>query len=245
MPRSKSLSTERPFGRVLCATDVRSGGQDEREERETLVEVRLDPLALEAMVLSVLEGYLSPRKDRRKGYEVYGINFGAARQYRRHTPREGLRTTRSINVMRAQPQLSADGSYGFVEPNTVSLRAMLPAARTIYPRYQVIGDFHSHPYDSLGALEFHRGWRYTRTDERSNIDVARTLVDLHQRSLVTFVLAIARCSQRPHRRLFRRLPNTRQLSVGGCRIILAAYRCLASGRLSAQNVHLHLSERST
>lgn len=219
----------------------RFGWHDELEERVIRVEVILDSLALEAMLLPALEGYLSPRKDRRKGYEVYGINFGMSRQSNHHTQRDGLRTTRYISIMRAQPQLSADGTYGFVEPNTVSLRTLLRAARTLYPHYQVIGDFHSHPYDDLAALDAQRGWQFTATDEQSNVDISRTLADLGQRGLVSFVLAIARCKQRISRRPYKSMRNTIQLSLGDCRVILAAYRSLESGRLTANNIRLRLA----
>ncbi len=57
----------------------------------------LDGLALESMLLPALEGYLSPRKAKRKGYEVYGVNFGMSRQFQRHG-RDGLKTTRIVSV---------------------------------------------------------------------------------------------------------------------------------------------------
>ncbi|MBN2583892.1 MAG: hypothetical protein JXL80_12565, partial [Planctomycetes bacterium] len=46
---------------------------DDLEKSFVDMEVILDTLALEGMLISALEAYLSPRKPRRKGYEVYGI----------------------------------------------------------------------------------------------------------------------------------------------------------------------------
>lgn len=214
---------------------------DELEERFARVEVILDSLALEGMLLSALEGYLSPRKARRKGYEVYGVNLGMTRQVHHRSLRDGLRITRYISVMRAQPQLSADATYGFVEPNTASLRALLRTVRTLYPHYQAVGDFHSHPYDDLAALDAKRGWEYTASDEQSNIEIAHTMSEMGQHVLVTFVIAIARGKQRVNPRPYKGMRNTLQVSVGDCRVIIAAYRSLESGRLTANNIRLRLA----
>ena len=143
--------------------------------------------------------------------------------------------------MHSQPQLSADAEYGATVPNVRSLEAILRAITTLYPQYQAVGDFHSHPYDELHLLEEKRGWDYTSSDEESNMALARTMSELDQHMHVAFVIAMARCSQKAARGHYKGLRNTIQVSLGNCRVIVAAYRSLGSGRLTKSNIRLRLS----
>jgi len=222
-----------PYGRY--------GWHDALEERYVELEVVLDPSALEAMLIPTLEAYLSPRPSRRKGYEVYGINLGMSREQQRRRRSDGLRITRYVSVMRSQPQLSAASDYGFVEPNPRSLDAILRATRALYPQYQALGDFHSHPYDDFAGLDEKRGWEYTPSDERSNVELTQVMADMGERILVSFVLAVAQSSQNVPRTHYRGLKNTFQISLGNCRVILAAYRSLGTGRLTQRNICLRLA----
>jgi len=214
---------------------------DELEERFVNLEVVLDSAALEAMLICALEAYLSPRRPRRKGYEVYGINLGMVREVHRRRAHDGVRITRYVSVMRAQPQLSAEAEYGGVTPNPRSLDAILGATTALYPQYQGVGDFHSHPYDNLSVLERKKGWEYTRGDEASNIEIVRAMSEREHRICVSFIVAIARSKQKVAQSHFRGLKNTIQMSLGTCRVILAAYRSLESGRLTKSNIRLRLS----
>lgn len=217
------------------------GWHDELEERFMELEVVLDTQALEGMLISALEAYLSPRKTKRKGYEVYGINLGMSREVNRRVPRDGPRITRYVSVMRSQPQLSAESGYGFVRSNPRSLDAILSATGALYPHYQPLGDFHSHPYDDFSLLDRMGGWEYTSGDEEANIDLARALSERGHRVLVAFVIGIARCNQKVLRSHFKGMENTFQVSLGNCRAIIAAYRSLESGRLTKSNICLRPS----
>lgn len=214
---------------------------DALEERFVNVEVVLDTHALEGMLVSAMEGYLSPRRTKRKGYEVYGINLGMTRDVQRGRTPDGSRMTRYVSVMRSQPQLSADAEYQFVEPNPRSLDAILTTTQALYPQYQAVGHFHSHPYDEFSDLEEKKGWVYSPSDEQINIDFARVMADLHQRIMVTFVVGISRSGQTVTRSHFKGLKNTIQMSIANCRVIIAAYRSLGSGRLARSNIRLALS----
>lgn len=214
---------------------------DALEERFVDLEVVLDSLALEGMLVSALEGYLSPRSRRRKGYEVYGINLGMMRDVP-HTPRHaGTRKTRYVSVMRSQPQLSAEGQYLFVEPNPRSLDAILTVTKALHPQFQAVGHFHSHPYDDLAEMEEREGWRYSSSDVGINQDFAQVMAKLHQRITVTFILGICRCGQSIPHSHFRGRANAIQMSINGCRVIVAAHRSLGSGRLTESNIRLALS----
>ena len=217
------------------------GWHDALEERFVEQVVVLDAQALEGMLIAALEAYLSPRRPRRKGYEVYGVNFGMLREEQRRRRRGGLRVTRYVSVMRSQPQLSAEGGSGGVEPNARSLDAILTATTALYPQYQSVGDFHSHPYDDFAALDQQRGWEYTAADESSNVELSRRLAEMGHRLAVTFVVAIARSGKAVAPSRFKGLRNTHQMTLGDCRVIVAAYRTLESGRLTTSNIRLLLS----
>jgi hypothetical protein len=214
---------------------------DELEKRHVEMEVFVESQALEGMLLSALEAYLSPRGRRRKGYEVYGLAFGMVRQAFRRKVRHGITITRYVSLTHAQPQLSADGDAGGVAPNPRSLQAILAAMSTLYPQCQAVGDFHSHPYDALALLEDRRGWKSTASDEGSNIVLAQGMTELGHRMHVSLVVAVARTTQKVVRGHYRGLRNTVQMNLGKCRVIVAGYRSLASGRLTDTNIRLRLS----
>jgi len=90
-------------------------------------------------------------------------------------------------------------------------------------------------------LERRKGWQFSSGDERCNVELARVMSDLAHPLLVAFVIAVARCSQRVPRGHYRGMKNTIQLSLGGCRVIVAAYRSLESGRLTKTNTRLRLA----
>jgi hypothetical protein len=214
---------------------------DELEKEFVSVEVVLEARALEGMLIYALEAYLSPRPPRRKGYEVYGIVMGMTRDIDHGRPRDGVTITRYVSVMRSHPQLSAEGHTTSVVPNPRSLHAILSATAAFYPQYQAVGDFHSHLYDDLTAMEGKKGWLFSRSDEDTNVDLARAMTGLGHHLHVTFVTAIARCTQRVTRSRYRGLANTIQISLGNCRVILAAFRSLGSGHLTDSNIRLRLS----
>jgi hypothetical protein len=214
---------------------------DALEEQYVGVEVVLDAQALETMLISAMEGYLSPRPPRRKGCEVYGVNLGMTRDVHHHRPRDGVRLTRYVSVMRAHPQLSADGEFQCVQPNPRSLDAILAATQALYPQYQAVGDFHSHPYDEPATLYERRGWTYSESDEDMNVEFAEAMAELGQRIWVCFILAIVRTPKKVARSRFRGMRNTIQMTLGNCRVILAAYRSLGSGRFARSNLTLRLS----
>jgi hypothetical protein len=211
------------------------------EERFVELEVLLDARALEGMLIYALEGYLSPRRPRRKGCEIYGITLGMSRDADRRRGRDGVGITRYVSVMRSHPQLSAEGHRTYVEPNPRSLQAILSATAAFYPQYQAVGDFHSHPYDDLATLERRKGWLFSDGDEGANVELAQAMAELGHHLLVAFVIAIARCTPRVTRSHYRGLKNTLQMSLGPCRVILAAFRSLGSGHLSTSNIRLRLS----
>lgn len=212
--------------------------QQRLEAERTQLTVILDSTALDDMLLCALEGLLSPKEGHRKGYEVYGACLGMARE--RDTARrgEGVRWHRHIYVHRALPQLSAEASYLSVSWREKSFAALAEAAQALFPHYQLVGDFHSHPYDSLAELRCRKGWLPSRGDESNNQEWCAFMRGLGETPQIAFVLAIARSRAAARRSRPHNLPYALQTNVGGCRVIIGVSRILGSGQYSTGHVEL-------
>lgn len=214
---------------------------DDLEREFVHAEVMLSEEALNDMLVCALEGYLSPRTSKRKGYEVYGVNLGMTRETFEQKKGRGLRVTRYVAVMRSQPQMSAEGFYDGVVPNDRSLAAVLSATTSLFPQYEAVADFHSHCYDDINELESRGGWRYSDGDERSNIVTFQETGDVLFRPSVTFIVGVAKSARRTPAGRFHGLKNVMQLSVGSCRFTVGAFRILGSGRYTKQNIRLSVA----
>lgn len=214
---------------------------DELEEEFTQQIVVLEQKAIEDLVIPVMEGYLSPRKikgRRIKGYEVYGICLGM-----RHEPEEkrkghGWKTHSFINIMRCQPQLSAEATASMVLPSKQSISALMKATKSLFPSYELIGEWHSHPYKSVAELIEDKGWEFSDPDKKDLPNWARQMrsKELVQDPATSLVIAIAASDRPIERGHYNGIPSTLEFSVGGCRLVINAYRILGSGRHSANNV---------
>ncbi|HUT55542.1 MAG TPA: hypothetical protein VM658_19280 [bacterium] len=213
---------------------------DELEEQFTQREVILETKAIEDLLIPVMEGYLRTRKvgGKYKAYEVYGICLGM-RSVREAGKGRGPRSNSLVNIMRCQPQLSAHSKSTWVIRSERSIKALMQATQSLFPAYELIGEFHSHAYDTLSDLETNRGWEFSEGDEGDLVYWARDMKDkLGQKPAVSLVAAIASCERNAERRHHNGIKSTLELSAGGCRIIINAYRVLGSGRPSNQNVIL-------
>lgn len=222
---------------------------DPLEEEMAFLDVCLDRRALDDMLLATLEGYLSPLrtpgKHFRKGREVCGFNLGMVSVRSEETRGKGWTATRYVHVMRSEPQLSAEGAMGYVDVSDKSLEVLLDAAKDLFPQYEIVGDFHSHPYDDFDELVGAElvgtgGWRYSSADEEESVSQMQELESMDERPWVAFVVAIARGKESAQRGHYRDHENTLQFCAAGCRIVIGAYRILASGRYSTKNLELRI-----
>lgn len=226
-------------GTALYAKGVGSW-HDDLERELVRFDVSLEKNALDDMLVSCLEGYLSPRMGRLKGYEVYGLNLGMTRTVTKTSRRSGRTEGYFVHVMRSQPMISAEGRPSEVIPRDKSRDAILQATRTLFPHFQVVGDWHSHTYESLPQLILARGWLPSDTDEQFNEHWVEELVELGHRPLVAFIVALAHCEKRVSVSHFRGEPNTLQISINGCRIVIAVHRILMSKRYYSENIRLRV-----
>jgi len=213
---------------------------DVLEQDLVTLEVILDPRALDDLLVCALEGYLSPKLNRRKGYEVYGLCLGMVRDEYTRARRNGIAITRYVSVMRCQPQLSAEGTAKYVLPNDRSVKAIVDATGALFPQHRVVGDFHSHPYVDLAEMRQRKGWRYSVADQEHNEEMSQVLKSMGHPPTVGLIVAVTRCRQRIERSHYRKEKNTIQLSAGDCRVVLGAFHTLESGRYSHRNVRLRV-----
>ncbi|MFC2091356.1 hypothetical protein ACFLTD_01145 [Elusimicrobiota bacterium] len=213
---------------------------EELEEDLIFTDIVLDARALNDMLVATYEGYLAPRKKRRKGCEVYGLNMGMIRNTEVMAKRKGITIQRYVSVLRSAPQISANAARWWVEPNDQAIEAVIRANMTLYPQDQILGDFHSHAYDTWKDLLFNEGWNYSKSDQRYNYAYSAMFAQSGNPISLAFIVAIAKSKRKIKRRHFRGKKNMIQLRVGKCSVIVAAYRSLERGRYSKKRIRLRL-----
>jgi len=201
------------------------------------VAVFVEDRALEDMLLGALEAYSVPKGRGSRYSEVYGVCFGAVKIAERRERGEGLRRLVDVHVHRVALQLRALAAGGAVYREPRSEAIHLEMAHELFPPLDLVGDFHSHPYHTLGDLQGSRGWEYTPGDEEDNRVWVEGLASAGYRPRAGLILAIARASRRgvPAR---PRAPHILRSTIGRCHCYLAAYRIHRDGTYSADDVVL-------
>jgi len=192
--------------------------------RERL-DVRLEPRALEDMLLASAEGYMvSPGKGRRYT-EVFGLCFGSVR---RKTVEKVAKAV-YVNVSRVATQIRAKATASSVLPNAGSLASQLHIGNQFFPHLELVGDYHTHPYPSLTELNASRGWEYSDQDESA---LPAHIKDVrghnHADPLFSLVVAVAR-GGKASTSSRRKAPNVVHISVGDLFFVIGAYRILLDG----------------
>lgn len=181
--------------------------------------VRLESRALEDILLAAAESYrVSPRKSH-KYTEVFGLCFGSVR-------RDGIRRESRdvrVNVGRVVTQLRAKATPDSVMPNSQSLVAHLDVGNQFFPHLELVGDYHTHPYDSLSDLVANQGWEYSAADLESLPGYMEEVRARRERPLFSLVVAVAE-GGKTGKGAFRKRPNVVQVPVGNLYFIIGAYR---------------------
>lgn len=126
--------------------------------------VRVSETALREMVLCTLETYRLTEGSRRKkasiqtGIEVFGHIWGFHRQVEEELV---------FYVESVSPSLAAQGNNSSVTPHPETLRLKKAVVERWSPHLTLIGDFHSHPYDSFSKVSEIKGWQFSDQDFKS------------------------------------------------------------------------------
>ena len=105
--------------------------------------VRVSTPALREMVLATVEAYQLKRDEDDEGVEIYGHIWG-------HHRRIGDLTV--YHVESVSISSTAIGTSGDVDPNPRALELKQAVMERWYPQLMLLGDFHSHPYESLDEV---------------------------------------------------------------------------------------------
>jgi len=210
-----------------------------RGEAERM-EIFLDQRAAEDMLLAALEAYSVPRTRRRKYEEVYGICVGSVRSVETLGRGTGIAIDTYVNVTRCATQLRAEGTASTVYPNDDSFRVQIGAAKALFPQLEIVGDFHSHPYPTVGDMTGVTGWWYSDADQIDNRRWVKQMAEAGYRARVAFIVAVARKSRaRPDTDPQRHGPHTHRITIENHHFVIGAYRTLQDGTYSADRTRLH------
>lgn len=206
----------------------------------------LDPRALDDMLFPVVETFLVSGGRGKRYTETYGLCLGMRREDEfTGSPSRGLTLERVSHVTRCVPQMRALGTPTSVGPNEASNEATIAASESLFPHLDVLGDYHSHPYDSLAELKLHRGWELSEPDRSSNFFWVQQLRrTTRHRPSVGFVVAICPRSRRGRRSTASDAYglHTLQLELNRCQIVVAAYSIASDGYYGAA-LEMHCDRR--
>ena len=120
---------------------------------------------------------------------------------------------RDVYVQQAPVQIRAKATKDHVWPNFQSLATHLDAAKVLFPHLEVIGDFHSHPYQSEGAspLEEMGTEPEGYDDNRGRVETMR---ERHHDPRVAFIIAIGKQRRSVKDKISSSNPNVHFLSIG-------------------------------
>lgn len=122
------------------------------------------------LLTSAMEAYEFKHRASEKGIakdrlETYGLLWGYALPARDGIP------VRLVAAM-ATVETSALRHEEWVSPDYESLKAKRDFFREYWPQLELIGTFHSHPYDSLEDVNENKGWRASTIAEDGSGDFA-------------------------------------------------------------------------
>jgi hypothetical protein len=209
----------------------------EVEQYHEEIEVFVEDLALHDMLFGALEAYTVPKGRGSRYTEVYGLCFGSVKRRERAERGEGTRRFLAVSIRRVALQLRARAAAGRLEADPRSQEIQLAMAAELFPHLELVGDFHSHPYATLGALRSDRGWEYTDSDESANQEWVAGLEPEGYRPRVGLILALAR-GQRRGKAARMRAPHLLRATIGPCHCYLAAYRIHRDGTYGTDDVAL-------
>jgi len=165
-------------------------------QRITLV---VTQAALQDLLFVAAEGYRVPKhraagrkpgRPKAKFTEVYGLCFGTVNQRLQET-RWKVREV-YYTVERCVPQLRALMRANSVDWNSESIKVQHDIASKLSPQWQLLGDFHSHPYRGLAELRAAPGWEFSAADQRVNRGFMAEVKALGHQPVVGLVIAVAK-----------------------------------------------------
>ncbi len=208
---------------------------DVDERHEELV-IWLDDRAIEDIVLVALEAYTVPRKGL-KFTETYGICFGSTKTTDQKRQARGRYALRHIDIRSVHIQLRAVGFSNKVTYDLRSLETQMAVATHLFPQLDIVGDFHTHPYETADELRRVKGWRYSSGDEAGIGEWVTPLKHMGYHPRTSLIVGIAEGTKRiSHPGRYK--PNVVRFSVSKYHFYIACYR-IVGNRYSDRHITLN------
>ena len=129
------------------------------------LEITISDRALESMVLAACEAYVFGKDDDLEAVETYAHMWG----FRRRSP-DGQ--TEHVHVDRISVCVSAQVTNDHAAVFTDVIALQDDIVKHWSPHLSLLGDFHTHPYDTRQELIANRGWEFSDCDETSFLNDA-------------------------------------------------------------------------
>jgi hypothetical protein len=192
--------------------------------------------AIEDIVLVALEAYAVPRRGA-KFTETYGICFGSIKPMEEKRRAHGKHTTRYVNISSVHIQLRAMGYPDKVTYDLRSLETQMTVAKHFFPQLDIVGDFHTHPYNTVKELKAFGGWRYSDSDEASIAEWVTPLRKMGYHPRMSLIVGIAEGTKRISKPGMVK-PNMVRFSIKKYHFYVACYRILGD-KYSDKNITLN------
>ncbi|KFZ36351.1 hypothetical protein HR45_16985 [Shewanella mangrovi] len=106
--------------------------------------------------------------------ETYGLLWGYV------VPAKGEKGEDKIVVTSATIETSAIRHENYVQPDIDSIETKKSLIQRYWPHLELVGTFHSHPYDSLGDVNENKGWEASSKKETGKYGDTEYWSDFHR-----------------------------------------------------------------
>jgi hypothetical protein len=187
--------------------------------------VRISEQAFRELVLATLEAYLIPERKRRNGrarsrQETYGLLWGHEAQI---TPERRL-----YYIDAASVDALVQRSQRWVIPSKRTLDLKTNVVRQVFRHLDFLGDFHSHPSDSLTTVHDGKIFEFSQTDFDHICDDAEFWIK--QRYRVALVMTVCPLAKGHFSKPRRLRSNIVEFGVGEFRLWLNAVVAYENGK---------------
>lgn len=131
-----------------------------------LFSVRVSESFLTEISIGAIEAYVLG-DGRKKKIETFGHIFATTRNYRQIKNQPDIS---HIHLEKFVTSLSARRNHESVMSDEKSRIAAGLVAESFMPQLSLIGDLHTHPYEDLSEVKYHKGWEFSDTDYKSFLE---------------------------------------------------------------------------
>jgi hypothetical protein len=221
---AKNGLSDSPTGHLFGVVRARYGSGMNGDDRGMQYTVRVSEQAFRELVLATLEAYVIPERKARNSrarsrQETYGLLWGHEAQI--------APDRRLYYIDAASVDAMAQRSQRWVIPSKRTLDLKTSVIRHVFRHLDFLGDFHSHPSDSLKTVQDGKIYEFSQTDMDHICDDAEFWI--RQRYRVALVMTICPIAKGRFSKPRRLRSNIVEFGVGEFRLWLNAIVAHANG----------------